>query len=53
MKLNTLIIEEKVQTKKIIMNRPEKRNSLDEEMISELTDTFRKISEDKVTKSII
>ncbi|MBK8984103.1 MAG: enoyl-CoA hydratase/isomerase family protein [Ignavibacteria bacterium] len=53
MKLNTIIIEEKGQTKKIIMNRPEKRNSLDEEMISELTETFHKISEDKETKSII
>lgn len=53
MKLNTIIIEEKDQTKKIIMNRPEKRNSLDEEMISELTDTFRKISDDKETKSVI
>ncbi|MBS1516558.1 MAG: enoyl-CoA hydratase/isomerase family protein [Bacteroidetes bacterium] len=53
MKYNTIIIEETDQTKKIILNRPEKRNSLDEEMISELTQTFRELSSDKETKSII
>jgi len=56
MKLNTIIIEEtgeNNQTKKIILNRPEKRNSLDEEMIAELTQTFTEISSDKETKSVI
>lgn len=53
MKFNTIIVEEIEQTKKIILNRPEKRNSLDEEMIEELTLTFKNLSADKETKSII
>ncbi|MCB0720885.1 MAG: enoyl-CoA hydratase/isomerase family protein [Ignavibacteriae bacterium] len=48
-----ILVEEKGQTKKIILNRPEKRNSLDELMIEELTDTMNKYSNDEETKSII
>ncbi len=50
---NKIIIEEQNQTKKVILNRPEKRNSLDEEMITELTDIFNKLSEDNETKTIV
>lgn len=53
MSYNKILIEEKGQTKKIILNRPEKRNSLDEEMISELTDVFENFSEDERIKSIV
>ena len=52
MKFNTIIVEEIEQTKKIILNRPEKRNSLDEEMIEELTLTFKNLSADKETTII-
>ncbi len=48
-----ILTEETDQTKRIILNRPEKRNSLDEEMIEELTEIFRTFSEDSVTKTII
>ncbi|MEO8664728.1 MAG: enoyl-CoA hydratase/isomerase family protein [Ignavibacteria bacterium] len=50
---NKILIEEVNETKKIILNRPDKRNSLDEEMIGELTDAFGKFSQDKETKSVI
>ena len=50
---NKILIEESENTKKIILNRPEKRNSLDEEMISELTEVFRIISDDETTRSVI
>jgi methylglutaconyl-CoA hydratase len=53
MNYNKLLIESFDKTKKIILNRPEKRNSLDEEMISELTDAVKTFSEDKETHSII
>lgn len=53
MSYNKILIEESGQTKKIILNRPEKRNSLDEEMISELTSAIRKYSDDETTKTII
>ncbi len=53
MSYNKILIEEINQTKKIILNRPEKRNSLDEEMITELSDAFKKFSDDEVTKTII
>ena len=42
-----ILIEELGLTKKIILNRPEKRNSLDEVMIKELKDVFEKLSGDK------
>ena len=48
-----ILTEETDQTKRIILNRPEKRNSLDEEMIEELTEMFRTFSDDNVTKTII
>ena len=53
MKYNQIIVEELGQTRKIIMNRPEKRNSLDEEMIQELTGVFKLYSNDKNVSSII
>ncbi|MDZ4711278.1 MAG: enoyl-CoA hydratase-related protein [bacterium] len=53
MSYNKILIEEINETKKIILNRPEKRNSLDEELIGELTDAFKKYSEDTQTRSIV
>ena len=53
MSYNKILVEETENTKKIILNRPEKRNSLDEEMISELTGAFKKYSDDETTKTII
>lgn len=41
MKYNKIIFETADQTAKIILNRPDKRNSLDEEMISEITHAFQ------------
>ena len=52
-KYTKIIIEEKNLTKKIILNSPEKRNSLDEVMISEITEVMHTLSEDNNTKSII
>ena len=46
-------IEEIGLTKKIILNRPEKRNSLDEIMINELKEAIAKISNDAESKSVI
>jgi len=40
-------------TVRVVLNRPEKRNSLDEEMISLLKESIDELSEDKETKSII
>lgn len=48
-----ILVESYNATKKVILNRPEKRNSLDEEMISELTSVFAELSDDKNTKSIV
>lgn len=53
MSYQRILIEEHDNTKKIILNRPEKRNSLDELMIEELTDAFRNFSADEDTKSIV
>ncbi len=50
---NKILVETIRQTKKITLNRPAKRNSLDEEMISELTEAFKIFSEDEKIKSII
>lgn len=52
-KFNKIIIVENKQTKKIVLNNPGKRNSLDEEMIKELIESFEKFSEDKETNSVI
>jgi methylglutaconyl-CoA hydratase len=40
-------------TARVVLNRPEKRNSLDEEMILLLKENIDELSEDKETKSII
>lgn len=53
MKYNKIIIESDNYTKKIILNRPDKRNSLDEEMIKEITQTFNEFSNDTETRSIV
>jgi methylglutaconyl-CoA hydratase len=52
-KYNKILIVDSGLTKKLILNKPEKRNSLDEEMIFEITDAMNKFSSDEVTKSII
>ena len=48
-----LLIEENGGTKKVILNRPEKRNSLDELMIDELGDAVNKFSDDSETRSVV
>ena len=53
MSYKRILIEETDHTKRIILNRPEKRNSLDEDMIEELTEMFKAFSDDTVTKTII
>lgn len=50
---NFIILEQIGYTKKIIMNKPEKRNSLDESMISEMKEYFEEFSSDNETKTII
>jgi methylglutaconyl-CoA hydratase len=52
-KYNKILIIESEKTKKLILNRPDKRNSLDEEMVFEITDAMNKFSSDDGTKSII
>jgi methylglutaconyl-CoA hydratase len=47
-----LIIDNK-QTKKIILNRPDKRNSLDEEIINGIIDAINIFSNDSETRSVI
>jgi methylglutaconyl-CoA hydratase len=42
-----------LKTKKIILNRPDKRNSLDDVMIRELTEAINDFSEDAETRSIV
>ncbi len=49
----SVIIEQVGLTKKIIMNRPDKRNSLDEEMILKIREAVNEFSEDTETKSIV
>lgn len=49
----SIIIEQNGFTKKIIMNRPDKRNSLDEEMILKITESVNEFSDDEETKSVI
>jgi len=53
MEQQSVIIEQNGYTKKIIMNRPDKRNSLDEEMILKITDSINEFSEDDETKSVV
>lgn len=52
-KYNKILINDSGLTKKLILNRPDKRNSLDQEMISEITDAMNKFSSDSGTKSIV
>jgi methylglutaconyl-CoA hydratase len=50
---NKILIIESGQTKKLILNLPEKRNSLDEEMVSEITNAMNRFSTDNETKSVV
>ncbi len=50
---NNILIEQIGFTKKIILNKPEKRNSLDENMISEIKNYFEEFSNDLETKTIV
>jgi methylglutaconyl-CoA hydratase len=50
---NKILVEQNGLTRRITLNRPEKRNSLDEEMISELTSAMMSASEDKNTGSVL
>jgi methylglutaconyl-CoA hydratase len=55
MEYERIITESKYEgsTKVITLNHPEKRNSLDEKMISELKEVFNTYSDDNETKSIV
>jgi len=53
MENSKIIIEQIGYTKKIIMNRPEKRNYLDVEMIISMTESIKEFSVDNETKSIV
>ncbi|HEY5123047.1 MAG TPA: enoyl-CoA hydratase/isomerase family protein [Ignavibacteria bacterium] len=48
-----ILVEKKGLTATVTLNRPEKRNSLDEQMIIDLKTAIDKLSEDKETKSIV
>lgn len=48
-----ILVAGKGLTKKIILNRPEKRNALDEEMIEELTGIMKRLDKDDGTKTVI
>ncbi len=50
---NYLLLEEKNSIAHVTLNRPEVRNALNEVLIAELTDCFRKISEDIRIRVII
>ncbi len=52
-RFSKILIEEKGRTKKIILNRPDKRNSLDAEMISDITEAMNFFSGDGETKSVV
>ena len=53
MAYNKILVEQHGLTRRITLNRPEKRNSLDEEMIAELTSAMITASEDKDTGSVL
>ena len=53
MPYNKIIVEQDGLTKNVILNRPEKRNSLDEEMISELAAVMKEASDDKQTGTVL
>jgi methylglutaconyl-CoA hydratase len=48
-----IIVEEKGMTGRITLNRPDKRNSLDDEMISDITAAIKSYSENDGIKSIV
>jgi methylglutaconyl-CoA hydratase len=48
-----LFVESKGATRILTMNRPDKRNSLDDVMIKEMTEVMNRLSSDEETKSII
>ena len=48
-----VIVERSGLTAKVILNRPEKRNSLDDQMIVDLRQTIDSLSEDNETKSVV
>jgi methylglutaconyl-CoA hydratase len=51
--LKNILVEDRGATKVLIMNRPDKRNSLDDVMIEEMTDIMHKLSDDESVKSIV
>ncbi|MCI0473574.1 MAG: enoyl-CoA hydratase-related protein [Ignavibacteria bacterium] len=51
--LSNILVEERGATKVLVMNRPDKRNSLDDVMINEMTELMHKLSADENTKSIV
>ena len=51
--LSNILVEDRGATKVLVMNRPDKRNSLDDVMINEMTDIMHKLSADESTKSIV
>lgn len=53
MRYKKILVEQNGMTQRITLNRPEKRNSLDEEMISELTEAMLSASEDKETGTVL
>lgn len=53
LKYKKIITETEDHVKRIILNRPDKRNSLDEEMISEITHVFNEIAADRETRCIV
>jgi methylglutaconyl-CoA hydratase len=48
-----ILVEKNGLTATVTLNRPEKRNSLDEQMIIDLKNAIDKLSEDNETKSIV
>ncbi len=53
MSYRKIVVEQKGLTRHVTLNRPEKRNSLDEEMIAELTAVMKQSSEDKSTGTVL
>lgn len=51
--LSNILVEDRGATKVLVMNRPDKRNSLDDVMINEMTELMHKLSADESTKSIV
>lgn len=53
MKYKNIVVEQSGLTRSITLNRPEKRNSLDELMITELTTAFEEVSNDRNTGTVL